>query len=38
MPFHERIPHFLVDRHYIVLKKWYNLNKGLEFRVFCKGG
>lgn len=35
-PYHEAIPDFKVDQHYLVLKKWHNLNIAMEFRCFIK--
>ena len=35
-PFHEAIPDFKTDEHYLVLKRWHNLNRGMEFRCFIK--
>ena len=36
-PFHEAIPSFKTDEYYLVLKRWHNLNRGMEFRCFIKG-
>ena len=35
-PFNECIPGFVADQYYMVLKRWHNLNKGMEFRCFIK--
>jgi hypothetical protein len=35
-PFHEAIPEFKADEHCLVLKRWHNLNRGMEFRCFIK--
>lgn len=37
-PYNEAIADFSVDQHYIVLKRWHNLNRGMEFRCFVKSG
>lgn len=35
-PFNEAIPEFKADEHFLVLKRWHNLNRGMEFRCFVK--
>eukprot|EP00347_Sterkiella_histriomuscorum_P020192 403338747 len=36
-PYHEAIPGFtLPNPHYLIIKRWHNLNLSMEFRVFVK--
>lgn len=35
-PYHEAIPDFKTEEYYLVLKRWHNLNRGMEFRCFVK--
>ncbi len=33
-PYHQQIPEFKVDEYFLILKRWHNLNRGMEFRCF----
>ena len=36
-PFHELIPDFKVEEYFMIVKRWHNLNRGMEFRCYIKG-